>query len=215
MVTIHFNYSGVVNGQPINGNAVLQCDPETGNLTANANFASFPDSFNPSLAGFSLVSISCSNSGKAMGSAKNIIDVTNGLYSSIREIELFDASSNFLGNIIINGTFTKVTETMYTANVTVTGNYSGPVNILFPDGYTLPLTAIGNYKLEGTFQKSYQIDGGSTILTENRHTYYFNNGVSTPIGNIECVLSYDTLTSYWLPVPKILHLLGSSIINPL
>ncbi len=215
MVTIHFNYSGVLNGEAISGNATMHANPETGELNASANFAAFPASFSPCLAGVSLLSISCSNSGKTEQGAHNIIDVTNGNYSSIREITLFDASGGFLGQVVINGTFTKVSDIVYTANVTVTGNYSGPVNIQFPNGYTLPLNATQPFKLEGSFQKTYLTENGINILTENNHTYFFNNGVSTPLANIECELAYDTQQSYWLPDQKILHVTGTSIVRPL
>jgi hypothetical protein len=215
MVTIHFNYTGVINGENINGNAVLNANPQTGEINASANFSAFPDSFSPCLAGVSLVSISCSNAAKTEEGAHNIIDVTNGLYSSIREITLFESAGGFLGNVVINGTFTKVADNLYTANVTVTGNYSGPVNIQFPNGYTLPLNAAQPFMLEGSFPKTYLTENGIEILTENHHTYYFNNGVSAPLANIECELQYNTQLSYWLPDQKILHVTGSSIVRPL
>lgn len=215
MVTIHFNYSGVLNGENIIGNAVLHADPQTGSINASANFSAFPASFSPCLAGVSLLSVSCSNGAKTEEGAHNIIDVTNGLYSSIRGITLYDAANGFLGQVTINGTFTKVSDSVYTANVIVTGNYSGPVNIQFPNGYTLPLNATQPFMLQGGFQKTYLTENGINILTENSHTYYFNNGVSIPIADIECELSYNTQQSYWLPDQKILHLTGTSIVRPL
>lgn len=216
MVTIQFNYSGIINGEPVDGNAILHADPATGIINGSANFAAFPSaSFTPATVGVSLLSISCVNGAKAEQNARNIIDVTNGLYSSIREVTLFDSSNGFLGHIVINGTFQRVSDIHYMANATVTGNYSGPVDIQFPDGYTMPLVATEAFKLEGSFEKTYSTEDGINILSRNKHTYFFNNGVSAPLADIECVLTYDTQQSYWLPNEKILHLTGTSIVHPL
>jgi len=50
MNVIHFNYSGLINGEEISGNAILQADSESGVIQGNASFSSLPDSFTPSLA---------------------------------------------------------------------------------------------------------------------------------------------------------------------
>jgi hypothetical protein len=216
MVIINFNYSGEINGVPINGNAVLNAEPETGNLMASAQFSSFPMSFTPEEICYSKISISCINGGKGQDGSKNIMEVANNVYNSIRDIDFFNASTGeFLGHITINGIFTRVSENVFSANVVLMGNYSGPINITKPDGYILPLTKTEEYKLEGSFEKILQTADGEAIKTINYHRYYFNDGVSSPLENIKGILTFDTDETNWNPDEKTLQLKGTSIIQPL
>ena len=214
MVQIIFNYSGVINGVDIQGSANMQTDSTTGSLSALANFNSFPDDFTPSLLGNSLLSISCSNGGKAIDGAQNILTLSNGEYTSIRQVEIYNSSNELLGNISINGFFRKVQSDLYSATVTLTGNYNGPTDIQFPNGYTLPLSPSNNNKLEGNFQKRLNVVSGGNLITQNSHIYYFNNGTTSDLQPVNFELSYDTENSYWLPDERMLNLEGSSIISP-
>lgn len=45
MNVIHFNYSGLINGEEISGNAILQADSESGVIQGNASFSSLPGFF--------------------------------------------------------------------------------------------------------------------------------------------------------------------------
>jgi hypothetical protein len=215
MNVIHFNYSGLINGEENSGNAILQADSESGVIQGNASFSSLPDSFTPSLASWSFLSISCSNSSKRVDEANNILDFSNGEYTSRREVELFNSAGAFLGSVIINGVFTKVSDELYIADVIVSANYNGPVEINFPDGYLMPLNAIDDYKLEGSFEKELFTNESEAFLTKNKQTYYFNNGVKIPLSSIKCELVYNTDESYWLQDSKILHLIGESTVSPL
>lgn len=214
MIKILFSYSGVVNGTNIDDNATLFADPSTGDFNAVASFDSFPGDFHPGVLSNSLLSISWSNGGKAASGTKNIFDLTNGEYTSIREVEVLNSSGQLVGNITINGYFEKIEDDLYSAEVTITGSYSGPLDIIFPTGYQLPLTPVSNYKLEGSFQNTIQTDGGQTLTTENNHTYIFNNGTTSDLEAVIFELTFDTDESYWLPDDKILNLEGNSTINP-
>jgi hypothetical protein len=215
MVTINFNYSGAINEIEINGNGVLNISPETGSLMATLGFSSFPASFSPLLGIYSFVSKSCINGAKEEGDAKNIIHVANNHYTSIREIEYFNENNgDFLGNIIMHGVFTKVSENLFIADSVLLGTYSGPVNVVKPDGYILPLSKNGEYMLEGSFMKILESDEG-LVRTIHQHRYYFNDGVQLPLEDIKGVLTFDTNETHWYPEEKILQVKGTSIVQPL
>jgi len=214
MVQIIFSYSGIINGVNIQGGATMNSDPASGDINAVANFNSFPNDFHPSLMSNSLLSVSCSNGGKAINGAQNILTLSNGQYTSVRDVEIYDSGGQLLGNITINGSFQKVQTNLYTAAVTLTGTYSGPTDIEFPNGYNLPLSPVNSNKLEGSFQKNINTISGQTLSTVNNHVYLFNNGVTSSLEDANFELTYNTDESYWLPEEKILNLVGNSVISP-
>jgi hypothetical protein len=215
MVEINLNYSGLVNGENIQGNGVLQSNSETGLLTGTVVFTEFPNSFSPYPVENSLLSIICGNSAKEQLGAKNIHHITNGHYTSIREVEFTTVDGSFLGNIIINGICDRVSENVFNANVVISGSYTGSLEIEKPTGYVLPLQPVNEYELEGSFDDSVELIEGGSIMAHHQHRYFFNNGVSFPLENVKIDLNFIADETFWNADEKTLQLTGMSTVQPL
>ena len=213
MVSIMYNYLGIFNDETIKGFGNLLGDPKKGDFEASAIFQSFPERLNPIYASWSFFSVSCHNIAKGRDGIKNILELTNGDYTSIRRVEAFDDSAKFLGSISINGRFIKVAEDVFTGNVCVAGTYRGPTDLLLTKGYELPLEPEGEFKLAGKFELEIKTESGTTIKTNNEQTYYFNNGVKESLVSHVMDLSYDTDKSFWLEKEKVIKLVGTTILK--
>ncbi len=185
-----------------------------GHVEGNADFNEFPNDVHPAIASISFLSISCSNNSDNDGDAANIFQIAKNDYTSIRRIEAFDGQGNFLGSIEINGKFTKTGNNSYSAQVTVSGTYNGPTDLLIPSGYVLPLNPDGSHKLQGSFSQNISTKSGQTITTTNEHVYFFDGGTTQELKPIEFELSYDESQTYWNPDENFLNLVGTSIVRP-
>jgi hypothetical protein len=207
-----FNYSGSVNGNTLTGFGSLDSDPNSGRFIGGASFSAFPGSFDPGAVGVSLLSISCTNSGKEAYGQLNIIDLANGGYTSTRTVTFSKPDSTPLGSVTISGTFSKIADTLYTAAVTVNGTYSGPTDLILPRGYDMALTPVGNNELDGDFTMNVVSAGGTYIVAQHHQQFVFNNPTQQPSA-CEINLFYDN-NILWNAAQKDIYLAGVSVIRP-
>jgi|GEM_PF-5653001 len=212
MASIRFNYSGNINSQNIDGVGHLCSNVDNGQFTGSIIFASFPASFNPAAAGASLLSISCTNGGASTYDIPNILSLTTGTYTSRRTIDFFEADTTPLGQVIIDGSFTKLDDEIFEANVILSGTYTGATDLIIPSGYDLPLNVTNPTKLQGSFNLDIPRTGGSLIKTTHVHEFEFTSGTTQPLVNCESQIYYMS-NSKWNPTNKCLYLPGISIMR--
>lgn len=213
LVTLLFNYSGTLNQQAVEGQASLMIDPQTGEFDAAVWFDRLSPTFNPAVAGFSLVSISCSNAAASEG-PPNILDTTLGDYTSIRRVRVYDENQSLVGDFEINGRFHKVSAKVFKADVLLTGYYHGPVDLLNPTGYSLPTAPQADGSLRGSTTVQLSTASGRTLRAEHEHTYVFEQGVQQPPVPNVMVVTYAP-SSTWNATERVLRLAGTSVIrNP-
>lgn len=213
MVTLLFNYSGVINQEAVDGHAELRISQETGAFHATAWFQSFPSSFTPYAAGSSLLSVSCSNGGKNEG-APNIISLSKGDYTSIRNVTVFDASGKIVGDFLINGRFRKVDTDIFEADVLLSGYYNGPADLELISGYDLVTAPVEGQEdtLFGTTDIDLRSTDGEVFRSHHTHTYRFEDGVTEPLMPNLMAVRYDP-SSLWRPERSILTLSGGSFMR--
>lgn len=213
MVTLLFNYSGVVNQEAVDGHAELRISQETGAFHATAWFQDFPSTFTPSAAGFSLISISCSNGSKNEGAA-NIITLSQGDYTSIRNVTVFDPSGEIVGDFLINGRFRKVDSNIFEADVLLSGYYHGPTDLEIISGYDLVTAPVEGQDdtLFGTTEIELRSTNGEVFRSHHSHTYRFEDGVTEPLTPNLMAVRYDA-SSLWRPDRSILTISGGSFMR--
>ena len=213
MAILLLNYTGSINSQTITGNGTISSDPATGKFQAGIEFSDFPTTFNPAAVGVSLLSLSCTNGGYSAFDKANILTLTNGIYKSTRTVTFTDQVSNPLGQVVIDGTFTKQDAGIFTADVVVSGTYTGATNLLMPRGYSLPLAPNGTDKLEGNFTITVDTDTGDTINAAHNHVFEFVNGTTQALETVASDIFYDSNLS-WDATNKALYVPGLSIMRP-
>lgn len=212
-VTLLFNYSGVINQEAVDGQAVLNIDTATGEFTADQWFQQFPETFNPLVAGASLLSVSCSNGARSDG-FPNVITLSQGDYTSTRRVVAFDSNGTNLGDFTIEGRFNKVSDNTFEADVLLSGHYNGPVDIVWLDGYSLPTAPVPSQPdtLFGTTNVDLTTTSGQVLSTRHEHTYVFEEGVTQPLGPNIMDVTYTN--GHWSPEDLVLDLQGISVMRP-
>lgn len=211
---ILYYYGGRINNTVVDGNATLFAEPRNGVIEGTVLFRSLDDLFTPAFTGFSVLSICCVCKSRTEGETQNILSLTNGKFTSIRDIEAFDERGNLIGNLSINGLFSRKGEGVVVGDVTITGRYSGPVDLKVPDGYELPLNPEAEYRLTGEFRKTYISSNGMRINTINKQRYIFDDGVTSRLKPVISIINYNADRTYWDSENKIMRLSGYSKIRP-
>lgn len=210
LVTLIFNYSGTLNSTAVDGSGTLFIDPSTGLFDASISFNRLSSGFAPAAAGWSLLSISCSNAAASEG-PPNILTLTRGDYTSIRRVRAYDGST-LIGDFEIRGQFHRVDDKIFEADVLLSGFYNGPTDLLPPTGYNLPTTPQPDGSLRGNTTIYLSTASGQTIRTEHEHTYRFEAGTNQPLVPNVMALTYAS-NSRWYPSDLVLRVSGTSVIR--
>ena len=183
MPTIEFNYGGEVNNYNVSGSGKLVSNPDDGKFDANLNFSQMPSEVPLMAWGVSLLSISCSNGGKQVLEAYNILSTTHGPYRSIRTISLMDMSTGMsVGLLRIAGRFSRLSDDYLSADVHLSGSYFGPPHIDYSrfQGYSLPSTPMIGLDvpaLYGVTHMSLMHESG-VLSAKHEQLYLFEGGVT-------------------------------------
>lgn len=211
LTTILYYWEGKVNGEKFKGDGTVVADSKTGEFSAIANFDAMPSSFEPSLAGWSIISLSCGNTSKKEG-AQNIISLTAGNYQSVSTINYYDEKDNFLGNLEINGRFSIVGPNVFKGEIAVTGTYKGQIDSNYPTGYVLPCKPIDKRTFLGSFTTYISLPDGTRVRAEHSHKYVFLDGVKEDLVASSMDLKYNN--GYWSREKGILRFNGISVMRP-
>jgi len=197
MGAIHYQYTGVVNGYKLVGSTGLVGSRETGDFKAICRMGGLR--IPPNLLSKSFISLSCSNMARSVNGGVSIFAVTKGRYISTRTVECFDSDSVYLGTIQALGVFSPVRELkddVFTGDINVSGTYRGPLDLVLPGKYMMPLKSVGNYKLEGDFEINLKTESGEDIVTKHRQVFYFPDGVREELEATLFTVRYDTGDSF-------------------
>jgi hypothetical protein len=212
MASIHFKYTGSINSQALAGIGNICSNTENGQFTGSVIFSDFPSTFHPAAVGVSLLSVSCTNGSASAYDVPNILTLTLGNYKSIRTVNFLGSGGEPLGQVVIDGTFTKMDDELYSAEVNVSGTYTGPTNLILPFGYDLPLNIVAPDRLQGSFNLNIETESGSHIQTTHTHEFEFLGGTSEPLQDCESQVYYLS-NSNWNAANKSLFLPGISIMR--
>lgn len=207
-------YSGKLNQKVIQGNGAISYNQENTQVIGVIDFSrsEFDDlqgaSQCPTYSDWSIFCCwGCSDD-----DGSTIIDISQGDFTSQREVELYDGQK-LVANILINGYAKSINGERYTIETEISGSYHGPGGFNNVDGYVLPLEPQENNLLVGSFTKELEGIDGKSYTVKQYHKFIFHDGVTKDLQSIEHHLTIDTEKSFVSNEKQFFYLVADSYIK--
>ena len=142
--------------------------------------------------------------------AKNLIQVTGGNFQVHRQKIFLDSAGHLVGQIIANGNFTSVNDTMSNFTATVSGTYTGPTNIVSMGANTYDLHQKGAGDVIGTYRIPFTTSSGS-VVTELDTAEFTYSGSGVFPGDEQAIITVDSIV--WHPETLTLNWGGTAILK--
>ncbi|MCC6969790.1 MAG: hypothetical protein IT434_06160 [Phycisphaerales bacterium] len=196
------NVSANVNGSPftITGNASYSQSVPS-DVTNEFTYSSIPDGYHA----FVIITIFNTWKCSAMDGAVNLADATGGGFTLNRSVSIFDGATN-VGSFLISGTVHETGPLTGVADLTLTGDYSGPLDLVGASGYHQLLQQAGPNEIHGAFTQFLNRSGGSPLSAEVQNTWTYTAGPGLP-GDEYSILEISSLT--YDDASGVLNLTGS------
>jgi hypothetical protein len=212
----HINWADqiTVNGQSIVADGMIEFR-DTGDFQAKQKFTGSTTLADVIIiiTGSSLKSHSCTNGGKRIAGAENLISLTGGNYEGVRNFILRDPEGKIVGDITATLTVRRVDDINFNATQTVYGYYNGPTNLLpILTDYDLPLKQMAPGKVGGQYAATFTTTDGDIFVINGTQVYTYTGKRTLPFNEVAKVryrsFNFDTDTAE-------LSLTGNSTLLPL
>lgn len=206
-VTYIAEHNGIINGENFSASLAGSVNSTTGDASATIDFQAMPSYYHPAHSGFSLLCISCSNSGRPRRYAVNFYDVLSG-YGNYTHFRTYHYEGYPEDSLTVEADFELAYDTLhYTATW---GGYVSnlPDNIVDISEYKQLLTPKGNGVVEVTGNGYLLLSDGDSLSFEWTGEYNLGPGHDLPFaeeGTIDLDFTSNNDTYY---------LTGTSFVDP-
>lgn len=183
------NVNANINGTPftITGPATYSSEFPSG-VTNTFNYSNIPPAYSP------IIVITIINTWRCTPKepAKNLGDAAAGAFNMDRTIVVRDGAE-IVGTFHVSGLVQTTGPNVGVANLTLTGNYTGPVDVTGASGYKQVLTQFSDNRIDGEYTQTFTRAGGADLTANITNHWTYLAGPGIPADEYS-ILAIDSLT---------------------